>query len=351
MLYCLNNEPVPRWQSILLTIFIYLLPFSLFAKERIGVMDFTESDGLPRDIGKTAATHAIIALLDSQKYTVIEKSTVEFILKEQALQKKGCTDTECAIQTGKLIAANLMLTGNIIDLNGKFIVSINIRNIEQGKVEFSETTSIANLLDLETTITESIERFVTKDNKATVNSRPINTGLPPLTEDQQFALVGTYLFPGFGHIMDGQGFKGSIFLSGFIYSMYNFLDLTPAANRESRKDIIQDYRGGIAILGTIDTSNPSGVNTASAMFGIFYEDQLKREGQMHTRTLNSGYLLLAVLMIIHTDFHITVLDNYFFKSFQHIYINTFPDYGMNQIPNSNIRNFSARHELTFTTRF
>ena len=186
MLYCLNNEPVPRWQSILLTIFIYLLPFSLFAKERIGVMDFTESDGLPRDIGKTAATHAIIALLDSQKYTVIEKSTVEFILKEQALQKKGCTDTECAIQTGKLIAANLMLTGNIIDLNGKFIVSINIRNIEQGKVEFSETTSIANLLDLETTITESIERFVTKDNKATVNSRPINTGLPPLTEDQQF---------------------------------------------------------------------------------------------------------------------------------------------------------------------
>jgi hypothetical protein len=233
----------------------------------------------------------------------------------------------------------------------KFIVSINIRNIEQGKVEFSETTSIANLLDLETTITESIERFVTKDNKATVNSRPINTGLPPLTEDQQFALVGTYLFPGFGHIMDGQGFKGSIFLSGFIYSMYNFLDLTPAANRESRKDIIQDYRGGIAILGTIDTSNPSGVNTASAMFGIFYEDQLKREGQMHTKTLNSGYLLLAVLMIIHTDFHITVLDNYFFKSFQHIYINTFPDYGMNQIPNSNIRNFSARHELTITTRF
>jgi curli biogenesis system outer membrane secretion channel CsgG len=68
-------------------IFFFLIPFSLVAKERIGVMDFIESEGLPRDTGKTAATHAIIALLDSQKYTVIEKSTVEFILKEQASEE------------------------------------------------------------------------------------------------------------------------------------------------------------------------------------------------------------------------------------------------------------------------
>lgn len=338
------------WQSILFMIFFFLIPFSLFAKERIGVMDFIESEGLPRDTGKTAATHAIIALLDSQKYTVIEKSTVEFILKEQALQKKGCTDTDCAIQTGKLIAANLMLTGNIIELNKKIIVSINIRNIEQGKVEFSETMSIASLKELEFTITGSIERFVAKKNKPSLpNVKQVYTELPPLTDEQRFAVLGTYLFPGFGHLIDGQAFKGMFFMSAFIYSTYNFLELTPLANRESRKDIIQDYRGGIAILGTTDTYSQSGKNNAAAMFGILYRDELKREWEMHTRSLNSGYLLLAILTIIHTDMHFTILDNYFLKSFQNIYLNTALEKGTN--PNFENRNFAARHELTFKWRF
>lgn len=333
-----------------LAIFFFQFQSTLIAKERIGVMDFTESEGLPRDTGKTAATYAIMSLLDSQKYTVIDKSTVDFILKEQALQKQGCTDTECAIQTGKLIAANLMLTGNIIELNKKFILSINIRNIEQGKVEFSETISIASLKELESTITGSIERFAAKRNKESLSTNP-NVGLQPLTDDQRFSVLGTYLFPGFGHLMDGQAFKGMFYMSAFIYSAYNFLDLTPLANRESRKDIIQDYRGGIAILGTMDTHSQSDKNNASAMFGILYQDELKREWAMHTRSLNSGYLLLAILTIVHTDMHITILDNYFFKSFQHIYLNTAPETGLSQIYNFDKRTITARHELTFTWRF
>jgi hypothetical protein len=149
----------------LLSVFIFYIALPIASKDRIGVMDFTESDGLPVGIGKLAATHAIMSLLESRKYTVIEKSTVDFILKEQALQQKGCTDTECAINTGKLIAANLMLTGNIIRLNEKIILSLNIRNLELGKVEISETVSILNLTDLESTIVDSINRFTTKGKK------------------------------------------------------------------------------------------------------------------------------------------------------------------------------------------
>ena len=347
MLQCLKNEQLPRWQSILLAIFIYLLPLSLLAKERIGVMDFTESDGLPRDTGKTAATYAIMALLDSQKYSVIEKSTVEFILKEQALQKKGCTDTECAIQTGKLIAANLMLTGNIIDLNGKFVVSINIRNIEQGKVEFSETTSIASLKELESIVTGSIERFAAKGNKESVTKLEI----PTLNETQERALAYTYVWPGLGHLTSEQRVKGSLFMSGSLYYAYNLLKIVPDANKQSRQDIITDYRAGIGILGTIDTTSPSGFNNASTMFGILYQDELRREWLMHTRTLNSGYFLLAAVTIIHSDLHITVLNNHVLKYFHYFYMNIFPEKPTTANAFLENRNFNPRYEITFTWRF
>ncbi len=330
-----------------LAVFIYQFQFSLLAKERIGVMDFTESEGLPRDTGKIAATHAIMSLLDSQKYTVIEKSTVEFILKEQALQKQGCTDTECAIQTGKLIAANLMLTGNIIELNKKFIISINIRNIEQGKVEFSETMSIASLKELESTITGSIERFAAKGNKESV--KKIEPPTLDATQERAFAL--SYVWSGLGHITGGQPIKGSIFMAGSLYYAYNFLKIAPNANKDSRQDMIQDYRAGIYTLGTIDTTSISGRNTASAMFGVLYQDELRREWLIHTRTLNSGYFLLATISLIHSDLHITVLDNYVFKYFRYFYLTIFPE----KVNTTNAflenRNLNPRYEITFTWRF
>lgn len=331
----------------IIAVIIFQFQFKLIAKERIGVMDFIESEGLPRNTGKTAATHAIIALLDSRKFTVIEKSTVEFILKEQALQKKGCTDTDCSIQTGKLIAANLMLTGNIIELNKKIIVSINIRNIEQGKVEFSETMSIASLKELESTITRSIERFAAKENKEPLTKLEI----PTLNETQERALAYTYVWPGLGHLTSEQRVKGSLFMSGSLYYAYNFLKIVPDANKQSRQDITTDYRAGIAILGTIDTTSPSGLNNASTMFGIIYQDELRREWLMHTRTLNSGYFLLAAVTVIHSDLHFTVLNNHVLKYFHYFYMNIFPEKPTTANAFLENRNSNPRYEITFTWRF
>lgn len=334
----------------LLILIISILQFqiSLLAKDRIGIMDFTESEGLPRNTGKTAAAHAITALLDSQKFTVIEKSTIEFILKEQALQKQGCTDTECAIQTGKLIAANLMLTGNIIELNKKFIISINIRNIEQGKVEFSETMSIASLKELESTITESITRFVDK----TVQETPIKINeKPTLSEKQEQAFAFSYVWPGLGHLTSGQKIKGSIFMAGSLYYFKNWLITTPSLNKESTQAIIQNYRAGIVTLGTIDTTSNSGRYTATAMYNVIFQDELKRKSEMHARTLNSGYLLLAAFTIIHTDLHITILDNFIFKYFRYFYLNVFPEKPINSTFFPERQSFNPRYDITFTWTF
>lgn len=332
-----------------LILFLFQIPFILIAKERIGVMDFTESDGLPVGTGKTAAIHAIMSLLESRKYTVIEKSTVEFILKEQALQNKGCTDTECAVKTGKLIAANLMLTGNIIRLNEKLIVSLNIRNIELGKVEFSETVSITKLSELESTVTDSIERFVSKEKKEI--QQDTDSNMPNLTRAQEGALALTYVCPGLGHLADGQFTKGILFTSTFVYGMRNFFTVVPKSNQQSRRDSIWGYRGAIASLSAMDTNSPTGVSNAYGIFGALYQDEIRRERQIQTRTLNGGYFLLAAWFIIHMDLHITVLDNHAFKYFQYIYLNMSSERTLSRNFQLENRQATSRYEVAITWSF
>jgi len=333
----------------LLILILSKFPINLIAKERIGVMDFTESEGLPSGTGKTAAIHAIMGLLESRKYTVIEKSTVEFILKEQALQNKGCTDTECAVKTGKLIAANLMLTGNIIRLNEKLIVSLNVRNIELGKVEFSETMSITKLSELEATITDSIERFISKEKKEIQTDPDSNT--PNLTRAQEGALALTYVCPGLGHLADGQVTKGIFFTSAFVSGMRNLFTIVPKLNAESRRASIWGYRGAIANLSTMDINSTDQASNAYGIFGTLYLDEVRRERQMQIRTLNGVYLLLAAWSIIHLDLHVTVLDNHAFKYFQYIYLNMSSEKTLSRNFHFENHKVASRYEVAFTWSF
>jgi hypothetical protein len=123
-----------------------------------------------------------------------------------------------------------------------------------------------------------------------------------------------------GHISSGQITKGVFFASAFLYSAHNFFTIVPSVAWDSKRDIIQAYRGAILGLGTINTSSVDGANSAGAVFGTIYQDQLRRENMIHDRTLNSVYYLLASWIIIHTDLHVSILNNHFSKYFKHIYL-------------------------------
>ena len=74
---------------------------------------------------------------------------MEAILKEQALQRSGCTDTSCAVRFGQLLAADKVLTGTVSRVETKYIFNINIADVEKGEIDSAESGSTATIADLE----------------------------------------------------------------------------------------------------------------------------------------------------------------------------------------------------------
>jgi curli biogenesis system outer membrane secretion channel CsgG len=100
-------------------------------KELIAVMDFT-AKGVSGSIAASVSELIRMEMINSGRYTVLERSQMKEILKEQGFQQTGCTEVACAVKIGKLLSAKKMLVGTVMKLGSKLIISGRIIDVERG---------------------------------------------------------------------------------------------------------------------------------------------------------------------------------------------------------------------------
>jgi hypothetical protein len=107
-------------------------PF-IIAQETIAVVDFN-GKGVS-DIEASALTDRFASeLFNLGVYRLIERERVGEILEEQGFQQSGCTTAECAVEVGKMLGTELIITGSISKVGNVFSVSSRIINVESGEI-------------------------------------------------------------------------------------------------------------------------------------------------------------------------------------------------------------------------
>ena len=81
--------------------------------KKIAIGEFTG----PGDSGEQAAYRLSEILLESGRYTVLEREKIKSILKEQGLSLSGIVDQSSAAQIGKLLGVDALIFGNVTDYN------------------------------------------------------------------------------------------------------------------------------------------------------------------------------------------------------------------------------------------
>lgn len=119
--------------ALLLAVFAPLSAEEKPGKPIITVLDFKMSGGVSE-----SEMRQIISLLSSSffqtgKYTVIDVTQRENILKEIEFSATGCTDETCQLKIGKLLAAEMIVVGNIGTVGKKFVMSTKLLETESGK--------------------------------------------------------------------------------------------------------------------------------------------------------------------------------------------------------------------------
>lgn len=116
---------------------LLLICFTLVTAQKkynIALLDLSGSGVIESDlIGMTNRLRS--ELFTTGAFTMLERTKMNDILKEQRFQLTGCTLTECAIQAGRLLNINFVVFGSIDKVSNIYSINIRLVNVESGKIE------------------------------------------------------------------------------------------------------------------------------------------------------------------------------------------------------------------------
>ncbi|GEM_PF-6302268 len=165
---------------VLIRFFFYIFCIStglLFAEEEkpvVTVIPFEYSEGIEKSSSATLTHLFETELIKSNAFVVVKQSELDKILEAQEYSNMDFTDPKSAVQIGKLLAAKQIFTGNISKLGRRYIINIQLIDVERGKAvraESADGTSIESFLGK---INELAERFAGKGGKENVSAPRYN---------------------------------------------------------------------------------------------------------------------------------------------------------------------------------
>ena len=73
-------------------------------------------------------------LVGKDQLTIIERGKMEEILKEQAFQQTGCVSSECAVEVGKMLGVQNIITGSISKVGNIYSVEARAVSVASGEI-------------------------------------------------------------------------------------------------------------------------------------------------------------------------------------------------------------------------
>ncbi|MBN2049745.1 MAG: PEGA domain-containing protein, partial [Spirochaetales bacterium] len=114
---------------------LLLITSFLFAesqKQRLAVISF-DSENLSKAETNIITKVFEAALVKTKVFDIIEQTKIEDILTAQEFSLSGCTDETCAIEIGKLLAAEQIILGDVSALGNKIVMVARIIDVTSGK--------------------------------------------------------------------------------------------------------------------------------------------------------------------------------------------------------------------------
>ena len=105
----------------------------IIKNETIAVFDFIGND-INSNTARTLSDRLRIELVKYNFINVLERSRIDAILEEQAIQMSGCVD-ECLVEVGKLLGATSIITGSIGKVGDYYTINARKINATTGKLE------------------------------------------------------------------------------------------------------------------------------------------------------------------------------------------------------------------------
>ena len=106
----------------------------LLAKKIIAIKDFEVIMGQNKEVAKYVQEDVTTALVNSGQFNVVERSKLQSVLDELQLAQTGLIDPAGVKQVGKLLGADIILTGTLAPTGDEWNVNLRVINTETGLI-------------------------------------------------------------------------------------------------------------------------------------------------------------------------------------------------------------------------
>lgn len=171
-----------RHKFIILILLVFLTAiinlYSQQEKIKLAILDLLPQH-VPEPTALMVSDLLRTELFNTGLFRVIERSEMESVLKEQEFQISGCTETECAVQVGKLLSARKILIGTVGKLGKEYIINARIVDVESGEMEFADNTAVES----ESRLRQAVKEFAQKLSKKIIEKRSKPREEKPIEEE------------------------------------------------------------------------------------------------------------------------------------------------------------------------
>ena len=133
-------------------------------KLKVAVLDF-RTVGDSADLGNGAAEILRTSLVETGRYTVIERGMLKQVLEEQKLSLGGVVDPKEAANIGKVLGAKLVAVGSVVRLGGSYTLNIRFVDVETGEVVSGKNLTARSKEDIPALCGQMV-KLLSSDEKA-----------------------------------------------------------------------------------------------------------------------------------------------------------------------------------------
>ncbi len=151
-----------RSRSVIISIFIFQITLSVtFAADKTNIA-VTDLAGQGVDQSSTAiiSDRLRTELFNTGTFKVIERQSMNDILKEQGFQQTGCTSDQCMVEIGQLLGVAQIVSGQVRKIGGMFTLNIRMIDVKTGEIVY--TTSVDCRCAIEDVLTNSVPSIASK---------------------------------------------------------------------------------------------------------------------------------------------------------------------------------------------
>lgn len=86
-------------------------------------------------------------LADLGAFRLVERTRMDEVLREQGLQQSGCTSTECAVETGRILGVRRIVAGSLARIGNTWTVSAREIDVETGAIGRTAVVDLSESVD------------------------------------------------------------------------------------------------------------------------------------------------------------------------------------------------------------